>query len=824
MHSTYAWKSGSDIEALLEKLGDQGLGQLFALSLFWKALVLPAAYEPDSSWGELINLTEAGDEARAGIRGVTHDASDHRLNFAIFRLFAYHEILIDWHKSDPTGIELLFARELLAKEVLLPYRFGRLLYDRFNDRYKGSQTEHLSSEEVLKLLADTPPGVYQINSFLTGPLGLVHSNEKRFLPPSLFLPLWHCSDTGCRRLHRVELLPPELPVIRLEHELRNYLKDSFGPPSEWEPTLTRCYLQLREREAKGMKFYDLPVLIADGILGAERTRLLEAVLTTDEGEELRNVLGAPPRKKARGQGEPYAVAESLTAEEQLQLLLVLSDALLIRTIDELTLDAKINVSVGQIRLAHQKPPSLPLSSRSQLSRLGLRSIKENPVTSFIQIVHKAYLENDAIGELVWRLRVPSGTSPIDGLMNYLQRKGPSEAVNDLILTSQSVTHSICQFLDLPAERVARQTPSPVKQILWKFGFDPPQYDEFSNRLGAHLERFEESVLALPDKPTEDDRERIRSSGVNLFVYVEQMLDMLISYNVWLLATDHFLDSRQDYDLVQARRSVPRVLGESLPSKDSEVSWSFEGENSLGVLLLYLSESLAWMKSLEKRDREILRRPEADVPHFAEGLQARFPFNHVELWADADVTELRSYIHQYEKIVTLLLQAELAYVRNGLDHMRDAGRFPTSDRMLACISRLRQAHHICQVNRYLPVILWLDRVEGNRFGVVERQFRDATDKLVVVHGPPMALCLNEPGSTRPYLIAPGNLLGGPNASLIFGFRERTEYDDYWRDYPRRRHINPVVIEAAASGASTEAVESILENQHTPSCEQEDAGDA
>lgn len=790
MQGSYPWKSGADIDVLLDKLDDQGLGQLFALSFFWKGLVLPADYDPNPSWATLITLTKAGDEVKTGIRSVTDDVPVHHLNFALFRLFAYHEILVDWHKSDASGIEQLFAQELLSQRALLPYRLGRLLYDRFNDRYEGSMTEHLSSEEVLELLVDTPTGVYQINSLLTGPLGLVHCNEKRFLPPNLELPLWHCSDTGCMSLHTVELLPPDLAAIRLEHKLRDHLKDSFGPPSDWRHNLITRYLQIREQEARGLKFYDLPVLIADSILGSERTRLVEAVLKTDEGRELRKVLGASPRKKSRAQGEPSAVADSLTPEEQLQLLLVLSDALLIQTIDELTLDGKINVSLGQIRRAHQDPPSLSLSSRSELSRLGLRSIKEDAVTNFIQIVHKAYVENDAVGDLVWRLRVPSGTSPIDGLMNYLQRNGPSVAVNDLILTSQSVTQSVCQLLALPAERVARHEPSPVNQILWKFGFNPPQYDEFSTRLCLHLKRFEESVLSLPVKPTEDDRERIRSSGVNLFVYVEQMLDRLISFNVWLLATDHFLDSRHDFDMVQARRTVSRVLGDSLPIEDSEVSWNSEGENSLGVLLRYLSESIAWMNTLETRNRELLKRPEADIPHFAESLQARFPFYHVELWADADVTELCSYVQQYQKTVTLLLQAELAYIRNGLDHMRDATRFPTSDRMLACISRLRQSHHFCEVNRYLPVIFWLDRLEVNRFEVVDYQFRDASNRLAVVHGPPLALCLNEPGLTRPYIIAPGNLLGGPNVSLLFGFRERTEYDDYWHDYPRRRHINPV----------------------------------
>jgi hypothetical protein len=287
---------------------------------------------------------------------------------------------------------------------------------------------------------------------------------------------------------------------------------------------------------------------------------------------------------------------------------------------------------------------------------------------------------------------------------------------------------------MPFTRIAQQTPSPVDQMLWKLGFNPPQYDDFSQRFTAHLQRFEEAVLSLPDKPTENDRERIRASGVNLFVYVEQMLDMLVSFNVWLLATDHFLESKHVFDMVEARRSVPKVLGASLAAEDTEVQWHSEGENALGVLLRYLSESLIWCKCLADRDRSSLKRPKADEPHFAEGMQARFPFQNTELWADAHVMELRTYVQSYEKLAGLLLQADLAHVRNGLDHMRDEMRFPTSEKMLACISRLRQAEHLAELNRFLPVILWLDKIDASRFGLSDYQFRDVSNRLVVVHAP------------------------------------------------------------------------------------------
>ncbi len=208
---------------------------------------------------------------------------------------------------------------------------------------------------------------------------------------------------------------------------------------------------------------------------------------------------------------------------------------------------------------------------------------------------------------------------------------------------------------------------------------------------------------------------------------------------------------------------------------------------LGVLVRYMSQSIIWMESLEHENRERFKRSVTDIPHYAEALETRFPFNHVSLWADSDLSEFRAYLEDYKKIVTLLQQAELAFVRNGLDHMRDTERFPSTDKMLACISRLREAHNLAVEKRYLPMIFWLDNVSNSRFGVIEYHLRDAEGHLLVLYGPYLLLCLREIDFSNPYIIAPGNLLGSPNATLVFAFRERTEYDEYWLDYPRRRHI-------------------------------------
>jgi hypothetical protein len=131
-------------------------------------------------------------------------------------------------------------------------------------------------------------------------------------------------------------------------------------------------------------------------------------------------------------------------------------------------------------------------------------------------------------------------------------------------------------------------------MLWKIGFDIPRYAEGYALLCKRLEAFNRALLAVGGLKQEEDREELRSVGVNLFVSVEEFLDKLVSFNVWLLASDHFLVSRFRYELNVARQKVSEILGRSIGEDDTRVQWNTHGENSLGTLLCYLREASAWI--------------------------------------------------------------------------------------------------------------------------------------------------------------------------------------------------------------------------------------
>src|SRR5262249_4123246 len=148
----------------------------------------------------------------------------------------------------------------------------------------------------------------------------------------------------------------------------------------------------------------------------------------------------------------------------------------------------------------------------------------------------------------------------------------------------------------------------------------------------------------------------------------------------------------------------------------------------------------------------------------------FPFVHTAIWADADRRILSEFLEEFKGIAKQVMQSNLAAIRNGLDHKRDESRFPTVDAMLAFVARFVEALDSSDVKRYLPKSFWLDRRVEDRFGQAEYTFRDYCDRPLLLHGPPFVSGSRGIAFNMPYLIAPKDLLGYPNSTLLFEVKE------------------------------------------------------
>ena len=192
---------------------------------------------------------------------------------AYFAVFFHHDLFFDAGKTDSPRFRQLLEYELLHERIRLPYRYGRLLcIYRFNDTNSDTRTDHLMSPDVDRLLQGGPMGVYQVGTLLSGPLGVLDSQEKRWIPAMLSYPLWHCSDTGCNAIHNVRFVPPSIPVVDAFSRIQKSLPDRHGPPSEWWQSLSWIHRGVVSHPSR-RPYLDLPLLIADYIIALQRPLL-----------------------------------------------------------------------------------------------------------------------------------------------------------------------------------------------------------------------------------------------------------------------------------------------------------------------------------------------------------------------------------------------------------------------------------------------------------------------------------------------------------------------------------------------------------------------
>src|ERR1017187_583990 len=274
-----SWLSGQEIEDRLKHVSAAALlFRAYALSLFTDDAFYTADFEPDEEWKDAVTLSAAGEQFLSGARDTGIHFSAPLDHFTLFRIFYHQDLLIDYENTDLSRLTRLIHQTHQSSKGRWLYVFGNTLYHKFNDSYDGNRTDSLDAELGELLVAGTSQGVFQVGNILSGPLGLIESLEDRTLPPTLRLPLWHCSDTGCQARHLVRIRQHNNRCAACYKAYTRLALDRFGPDSEWHRPLLWAD---RDRAAKwpnGRPYYDLPAVIADCIIGTEREALCRRAL------------------------------------------------------------------------------------------------------------------------------------------------------------------------------------------------------------------------------------------------------------------------------------------------------------------------------------------------------------------------------------------------------------------------------------------------------------------------------------------------------------------------------------------------------------------
>ncbi len=795
-------RPSAEIRLELASLDTARIKTAYALSNFVSAARLPPDYIVAPIWEQLVRPSTAGK------RQVTllDDSSTYVVaeqHLALLCTFYHHELLIDLDAFDIEGVSSVISEEASRLRIRWPYIWGRQLYDKFNLVASPQHIDHLPSDGVFPLLDETPQGVFQIGEYVSGPLGLLKARQLRRFPPRRRAGLWHCSDPGCRALHNVDLLQPEIGLIQLRRKLAQAARETLGLPSGWARLLG--HLVEGPVGPKMRSYYDVPVLVAECILSEDRSTLVERALRGSYAGYFRDLI-----RVARGSdalaGAPRSIAERLNPEEQLQLLFCLQDDELVKLIDQCVFDRNIVIPANEERRPKLNPPKRYfIEAPSSLSSLGLREVISGQLASLCRLIWEAYNRSSTVSELDWRVKNIEGVPTQQALLRYLHVTSPGDAIKELILSSGPITSYAVNELQYSGDLHSADT---ISRILWKLGFEVARFSETYKRVRARLQSFTEVVLQVEKIRTEDDREKIRSAGVNLFVSIEQILEELVSYNVWLLGSDHFLGSLFVFDWDDAKKAVAAMLGESITHDADTITWKIAAENTLGTLYSYLGRAATWMKDLLSVDRGPLLRPAEDLPHYVKVHEKSFPFLHKEFWADVHPSALSAHVEDFQRLSRKLFQSNASAIRNGLDHQRPQDEFPEIDAMLAFATRFKEALDHADIQRYLPKEYWATRITRDEFDREEYHLRDYAKRAAVIYMPSFAAGIPRLEPSQPMLVAPGNLLAHLGATLTFRIRPKSNYAEYWEGYPGRRVI---ADELSDPTASAEAFSSISPQQ-------------
>lgn len=260
-----------------------------------------------------------------------------------------------------------------------------------------------------------------------------------------------------------------------------------------------------------------------------------------------------------------------------------------------------------------------------------------------------------------------------------------------------------------------------------------------------------------------------------------------------------------YRLSDARRAVVNTLGQSINTTEGSFVWNVSGENALGTQLVYLNAYQQWLDS--PRNVDDLVRGDLGANVMEDYLQRPFPFRHKQLWADSDTVELERYRKVFTETAKVIMQADVAGVRNGLDHQRDRARFPTNEQLLLCVTRLKTGVGAAEKNRIYPVIFWLDSRIERASGAKQYDFRNSGGDIFSIHRPSTVGSMPGIPSDLPVVFAPVNFLGAADSLLSCRVMGESDYSRYWSDYPRIAKVLPEKVRDEITTDASRGIEEL-----------------
>ena len=786
------WKSVLQLrQECVDQEWEDKFAELFGLRTLLRQAIVAPGYRAPVAFEPAISLSSAGEEWVPRVRSSVPGISTGEAKLALFVQFFYHELFIDVAGTDTQRIRKALGDQILGGNIRFPWVYGRLLYDRFNELFT-ERSRGLSPSQTSSLLEGSPQGVFQIRDVVVGPFGVLSSSCHRLLPPPLSVPLWHCSDPSCSALHTVRLATGPSKISEAVEIISEECLQSGEPASEWDALFGDI--------AGPRSWYDdmhlqhLPWLLVNGLSTPELRTVLRRLLERYP-KETREKFPVTKRFAHVLSGSAQDIAERVTQDQCLQLVLLASNETIVAELEGLIARRVIYVPPTETRVPHATYGTADwLSTRVECSQFGVRTVSTKThvgVARLKRLIEALFEEPEQRAELEWKLRHVNGEGIQRKLDEYLHTGDPRGIVRELILASPhrlQRAFEVMRFGWFEVPSSSEEEDYLVDKILWKLGFDIGLYPRAPSRFWQRLENFLNAARSCTSY-NERDREVIRSAGVNLFVSLEEVLENSLSFAAWALLSDHYGVTEFKCGLDEARRFMASRLTGLRHGSNDPLELDPEGKNTLYSLIQGFAVLAEVCRGIGEGDSSGLRRGDSELPgYYGKTEVQQFPFLHRVLVLDLGDEDRERIIALLGNVTSVLEAAQVHSIRNRLEHKRPG--FPSRAEIEGACAATETAVNEMETAGMTPLVFFYSGSTSDRYGRTTFALEDYKGRKISVSRPSQYILCGLPPLRVPQIIVPSMHIGDSTELMRFAYVESSEYVELWRDYPKRRFDIPI----------------------------------
>lgn len=761
-------KSGEDLAAEYpDPRWRENYLELVNLATLLRYCIIPASYRISDRMNEAIALTEYGKGIHKQL--VTkHEVPAKEARMMCFLEIAHEDIMVDLEETKLEVVREEISAQIEKEVIRYPFIFGGLLYRRAADLFPDRRSQ-LNAKETRELLEGTPCGVFQTGTVVVGPGGALVSRQSRWLPPDTRLPLQHCHEATCHRVHFTAVSTDYEAVIN-QHlpKMAKVLDDAKVISGAWTE-FTGILSEDFERPYDDFNMNGLPVALGDSLTDEELSAVHGAL---DPG-------GSPPDRDRAS---------------LLQMIWLHDDAAILRAVDGLVQSEQLRIPIGEVR--RPKLAGIEVGSyglRTEIGRHGVRfrpGSAEVPALRLARLVGHLYdtaVETDS-QELLWQLRGVDGASVDDRLAELLRREAPARIVRDLVLARRNNVERALNELHVDTTTFslgdlsrAEDDDALVERILWKLGFDTEALTDASALFNRRCQQTRQLVRDAQVSSIVDV-ERLKSVGRELFIDLEGVLDDSLAFTWWALTQDHVAAPRPFTYVPKLGERAWKALSDFVAGRGKERLrlGSPRTLYALGQSFGVLADLLEALQG----DEQEHRRPDDSIPKWAQLSElSELGFSHTVPFLDLTSSSREALTSALRQVSETLRESNVHGVRNSISHFQRATS--SLSEVAVAVEGAGKAIEVLDGHGLTRVEYRSARVEHDQWGRSVIVMRSARGDEIAFSRPSRVGAVGLPPRSAPQFLVRSAVFGYPNEILRFRAAVDSDWASMWDDYPLRR---------------------------------------